>query len=457
MFARPKTVDAEFAMRGSASTNYFIAAAKRVLSKRLPGLTGFIETLPCVVSEHSPGVAASARGVIYINPRMADEDPLLLPYCILREAAQILLNHAERRARMNAPTEIWSEAARMALYCLFRRSLGAWSLYDLAHKIGLYPPNLLYDQPTEYYASELMKRLSRECSRSGGGEKDKDMDEADGTGDSAGCDDAPASGAQPTAKEEVETVPLDARQSGSAEDGEPRPWESEEVERQVALPACVRQAKIEEAISHLRGLIGSDIDRLVGRFTSRNQGAIRLLRLIRPSVEFGRSVHSDFNYDRPSRRSQCSDVTPRIILPRFEGRSHEAAILVDTSGSICDSELERVAKLICAMNSIRSGKFHLFSGDTEIKTSLLLHKGAEAIRFSGGGGTRVDQMMLAVAQKITKRPLQLFIFTDAETPWADRKELPGVDVTAILVRKYHSPVPNWIKVRYLDEFWPEME
>jgi len=438
----------------SKEYHFAIAGAKQWLIRKLPALGWFIETLPCVVTKSCPGVAASKNGVVYVHPIVIDEHVAILPFLLMREMAQILLNHSKRRAFSGIPPTVWTPAARMAIYCL----LGSACMLPArtkAEQIGLLDPSD-FNMPTgcnaEHYADLIMSN-SLSFDFAGPGENDKS--EGTDTGEKESGSAGSSKNADAEDDQDGGTAEIDLKAGGSAEDGLRRPWETQEDR---ARPAFCMQLSIEEAQQAMRGAIGAGFDRLLGQYAGKVEGASKLLQLIKPDVEFGRGQTQEYNYSKIARRSQLgygyAVGRPRALLPRMDTRSYKAAILIDTSGSMSEEqELAKVAKLVWAMASLRAGLFHVFVGDTEVKASTVLRTAKEKLKFKGGGGTSLDQIINQVLQTIPERPIQLIIFTDGWTPWPAQRP-SGVFAKVVLTKDPSSyyPVPDWMETYKLEEF-----
>lgn len=130
----------------------------------------------------------------------------------------------------------------------------------------------------------------------------------------------------------------------------------------------------------------------------------------------------DYTYSRPSRRAQA--VAP-VILPALAAPQPEAAIVVDTSGSMT-SEL-----LAAAMSEVEAilrangrAASTVYAVDAAVQTVSRVTR-ASVVRLQGGGGTDMGAGIEAAARG-RPRPDLIIVLTDGYTPWP--AAAPGVPV-----------------------------
>ncbi|KJK44348.1 hypothetical protein UK23_29875 [Lentzea aerocolonigenes] len=126
---------------------------------------------------------------------------------------------------------------------------------------------------------------------------------------------------------------------------------------------------------------------------------------------------ADYTYGRPSRRSAS---LPGVVLPSLRRRPPRVVVIVDTSGSVSDTELGSAILEIAAIVRTVGGHRDLVSvlscdAATHI-TDPLCH--AEGITFVGGGGTDLREGF-AKALRIGPRPDVIVALTDGQTPWPE--------------------------------------
>jgi len=160
-----------------------------------------------------------------------------------------------------------------------------------------------------------------------------------------------------------------------------------------------------------------------------------LRRKVGRRAQLLRSREGDFSFLHPHRLSLWHNKPP-IILPSIVAPQLNVAIVIDTSGSMSDEELEQAVAEVRAIT--RSGGYitHIISCDVDVHKvekvwgSRLPH---EALRLVGGGGTNMVAGLRWVQENIRPRPLAIVI-TDGHTPW-DGAENITIPVICCLVGK----------------------
>ncbi|MEV7230330.1 VWA-like domain-containing protein [Polymorphospora sp. NPDC051019] len=127
----------------------------------------------------------------------------------------------------------------------------------------------------------------------------------------------------------------------------------------------------------------------------------------------------DYTYGRPSRRSTS---LPGIVLPSLRRRPPRVSVVVDTSGSVSDSELGSALLEVAAIARALGGRRDLV---TVLSCDAAAHLvrpvcRAENIPLVGGGGTDL-RTGFARALRATPRPDVIVALTDGQTPWPDRQ------------------------------------
>ncbi|GAA3990518.1 VWA-like domain-containing protein [Allokutzneria multivorans] len=137
---------------------------------------------------------------------------------------------------------------------------------------------------------------------------------------------------------------------------------------------------------------------------------------IRTAVS-GPGVGEDYTYGRPSRRSAG---LPGVVLPSLRRKPPRVRVIVDTSGSVSDSELGSALVEIAAIVRAVGGRRDLVSvlscDAAAHVTHSLCH--AEGIPLVGGGGTDL-RAGFATALRTSPRPDVVVVLTDGQTPWPE--------------------------------------
>jgi predicted metal-dependent peptidase len=131
------------------------------------------------------------------------------------------------------------------------------------------------------------------------------------------------------------------------------------------------------------------------------------------------------------------------------------AIVIDTSGSVADSELGTAlgeTAGILKAGGAKGNRINVYSCDAAVHTAQNVCA-AEQITLAGGGGTDLREGIRR-AQATTPRPDVIVVITDGHTPWPDQRPAGRV-IAGIL-----GPPPeldefgNWYPARPPD--WAEV-
>ncbi|SBT67755.1 Predicted metal-dependent peptidase [Micromonospora sediminicola] len=123
----------------------------------------------------------------------------------------------------------------------------------------------------------------------------------------------------------------------------------------------------------------------------------------------------DYTYGRPSRRSTG---VSGVVLPALRRRPPRVCVVVDTSGSVSDSELGSALLEVTAIARAVGGRRDLVSVlpcDAAADRVLALCR-AEDLPLVGGGGTDL-RAGFARALRDSRRPDVVVVLTDGQTPW----------------------------------------
>ena len=157
----------------------------------------------------------------------------------------------------------------------------------------------------------------------------------------------------------------------------------------------------------------------------------------------------DYSYTRPSRRqSAMNAIGSSVILPAMtQPAPPRVACVIDTSGSISDSELRDFASELVGISRAAglSGGVTVIPCDASPGPVQRVRRRSdiEQLELSGGGGTDMTEGIRA-AQKLSPRPHILVVFTDGYTPWPGEKPSDFNSVIIVLSdSSSQSTVPSW--------------
>ncbi|GGY57618.1 vWA domain-containing protein [Streptomyces omiyaensis] len=123
----------------------------------------------------------------------------------------------------------------------------------------------------------------------------------------------------------------------------------------------------------------------------------------------------DYTYRRPARRAAS---LPGVVLPGLRRTPPRVGVVIDTSGSVSDTELGSALLEVAAITRALGGRRDLvtvIACDAAAHTASRLCADAE-IPLVGGGGTDL-RAGFSRALRLSPRPDVLVVLTDGQTPW----------------------------------------
>ena len=164
------------------------------------------------------------------------------------------------------------------------------------------------------------------------------------------------------------------------------------------------------------------------------------------------SVHhktgtADYTWQRPSRRQQPQDT---VLRPAMTRPVPSVAVVVDTSGSMGEHELDRALTEIRAIIAtiVPGDSVRVLSVDTVVHTDQQIHN-TNQIRLDGAGGTDMAAGISAAAET---KPDAIVVITDGWTPWPPTRPQGARCVIAALTDDYCiNQVPDWIQTIDMSE------
>jgi len=142
----------------------------------------------------------------------------------------------------------------------------------------------------------------------------------------------------------------------------------------------------------------------------------------------------DYTYGRPARRSAG---VPGVVLPSLRRTPPRVSVIIDTSGSVSDSELGGALLEVAAITRAVGGRRDLVTVLSCDAAARIVHPlcRAEGIALVGGGGTDL-RTGFAKAIRGTPCPDVLVVLTDGQTPWPSSR--PGCRTVVGLFRRERS-------------------
>lgn len=254
------------------------------------------------------------------------------------------------------------------------------------------------------------------------------------------------------------TEQIEPQMGGSSADGVPRPWEKGEKnkagesqgEKTAALSeaeATIRQvaeAVKRHAQNNGRGSVPAGIDRWadVQLSPAKVRWEKELSAQIRRAAQQVSGM-TDFTRGRPNRRQAAYG---RVVRASMFRPVPEVAVVVDTSGSIGEKQVEMFMAEINGILKAVQAKVRVLGCDTVVygnKKVSSVNQAADAIK--GGGGT---DLRVGISECEKHRADIIVVLTDGLTPWPD--EAPRGKLVVVLTQT-NGDVPTYAKAILMEE------
>lgn len=439
----------------------------------------FSSVLFALVPVPVPGIgtwAIDPKWRLYFDPQTVEDWTVeQVEFAWLHEAGHALREHA-RRAKSIGVTPATHDVWNVAGDCEINDDLLRDRLtppFEVCHpgRFGFADGDF-----AESYYSRLMEQVNNARANdhsdgSGGGQGDQsaagsgagDDDSASGGSSSPGNDDSatpPGAGRQRGTGGQISGVPIP--DCGSGADGVPRPWDKPEAAdgsgkaadgtegvndaEQVVIRRKVAQDVL-DAAKKGRGSVPGGLERWAQ--ATLEPPKIPWRTVLRSAVRGGYAEAAgkmDYTFSRPSRRR-----VPNVVLPALRAPIPRVAIVVDTSGSMGQTDINAAwVEVLGALKALGSRREHLtvWACDADAEKVSNLH--GDRPHLYGGGGTNMGVgMEKAMDVPRHERPNVLVVLTDGETPWPAQapKDTP---VVVGLIGTNPPPAPEWARSVLID-------
>ncbi|MFD4370815.1 VWA-like domain-containing protein [Streptomyces sp. NPDC058486] len=204
---------------------------------------------------------------------------------------------------------------------------------------------------------------------------------------------------------------------GSGADGRARAWELG-PEGADGLTPQERAAVVYRVAQGIKGAPGNAPEawqRWAGQVCHPPQPWRELLGAALAAAVSAAGAGDDYTYRRPSRRAAS---LPGVVLPSLRRVPPHVGVVIDTSGSVSDTELGSALLEVAALTRAvggRRGLVTVVACDAAAHTAQRLCAGAD-VPLVGGGGTDL-RAGFSRALRLNPRPDVLVVFTDGQTPW----------------------------------------
>ncbi|MGW5095518.1 vWA domain-containing protein [Streptomyces nodosus] len=149
----------------------------------------------------------------------------------------------------------------------------------------------------------------------------------------------------------------------------------------------------------------------------------------------------DYTYRRPSRRTPA---LRGIVLPSLRRPLPRVAVVVDTSGSMGEEELDAALGEITGVLSevgVRGNRVTVLACDADVQTVSRVTS-VDEVTLAGGGGTDM-RVGIDAALARPDRPGIVVVLTDGLTPWP--AEPASCRLIAALIGEGAEPPPPWVE------------
>jgi predicted metal-dependent peptidase len=136
---------------------------------------------------------------------------------------------------------------------------------------------------------------------------------------------------------------------------------------------------------------------------------------------------------RQGRRNRRAAALSSVVLPGLVRPLPSVAVVIDTSGSVDESELSAaVAEVggITAAMGARHRELTVFAVDAEVQAVSRTGRGRD-IELAGGGGTDMGKGLDAAAA-LRPRPQVIVVLTDGWTPWPNRPPAGAIVIVGLV-------------------------
>lgn len=208
-------------------------------------------------------------------------------------------------------------------------------------------------------------------------------------------------------------------------------------------------------------VIRRQVARDVIEHASRNRGNVPghlqrwAERLLQPKIDWRRELAyllrgelarggaADYSWSRPSRRIS-PEMLGGALLPSMRSPCPEVAVVVDTSGSIPDSDIRQfLSEVMGILRSTGQHDLEVLAVDADVRWRGRIRHPREAVLPGGGGtdmGAGIHAALKPPGSRRWSRPKAVVVLTDGITPWPDKSP----DVPVIVATTY-KPGPSWAR------------
>jgi len=257
--------------------------------------------------------------------------------------------------------------------------------------------------------------------------------------------------------EKVETgdITTSGHKGGSGADGEKRGYEDDYEPPKIGDND--KQDKSSGVSDHDLDELGDDFlegsnsrgnggDRGRGLRAGKIKPKLTPEQLIRMAVVRA-SNNADRGFDAPTyrRQSRRMNIDSDLIRPSYEQHKPSITVVVDTSGSMGQRDLDLAAGVLeVALKGLNLNSIRVVMADWRVQSNCEVTD-LRSVKFEGGGGTNMHTVCDQIANDHARDTDLLICVTDGETPWPQSRKVPMV--AAITRSGYYTneDIPSHMK------------
>ncbi len=438
-----------------------ITAFRIMAFKFFPYLSSYVYALQPIERRGMGTMAIDKYGRLYYDPEFCEKQSMEGgAYVVLHEAFHLILRHCHRIERLLGPKPspqdmfdmniaadlvVWQAMEGVAKYM----PQGGVNLPEAQKRYRGIEPNMTLEE----YFSIIKRHRQDQPPVPPPPPPPGDPDEEQGPdspirGDGFGSGDFQPDSQQEQQQgkpDEVRTDNWKPVGGGSSADGQPRDYEEKPDPNWEAFQEDELLERVEKKIEEFEETPGAAHGAMAGRHVP-DCLKVAIKQKLHPTpdpwAKLGAAVglaastpvgQPDSTYRKLSRRQT---VLPTTRLKGVHKLTPKAAVVLDTSGSMCDGDTQAKALNVIAQGLRAVGPFPVVAGDTRARSSKKVAH-LKQVTWDGGGGTDMTIVLEAADKKYT--PDVIVLVTDGYTPWPARK--PRYRLVVACTTDAH--VPEW--------------
>ena len=424
-----------------------ITAFRIMAFKFFPYLSSYVYALQPVERRGMGTMSIDKYGRLYYDPEFCEQQTMEGgAYVVIHEAMHLILRHCHRIERVLGPKPspqdmydmniaadlvVWQAMEGVAKHM----PEGGVNLPEARKQYPGVQPNMTME---EYFS--IIKRHRQEPPKQPQPTPDKEDKKGDGEqGNMPGESEQPAEqedkqeqgqqdgGQGEGGGEEIVTDGWKPVGGGSAADGKPRDYEEAPDPNWEAFQEDELLERVEQKIEEFEGNPQLQNGCMAGPHVP-DCLKVAIKDKLRPTPDpwarlaatVGMAASKpvgmpDSTYRKFSRRQSS---LPDTRLKGVHKLTPKAAVVLDTSGSMCDGETQAKALNVIAQGLRAVGQFPVVAGDTRARSSKQVQH-LKQVTWDGGGGTDMTVVLEAADKKY--KPDVIVLVTDGYTPWPEQR------------------------------------